>query len=314
MKILLTGASSFTGCWFAKTLSEAGHQVVATFSADSVDGYDEPLRKRRVETALGCCDPLWGVRFGDEAFIAAIRDGGFDLVGCHGAYVTGYRDADFDYARALASNTHNLPCVAEALTETGAKVVLTGTVFEGGEGAGSDGLPHFSAYGLSKSLTATAFKHCCDAHGVDMAKFVIPNPFGPLEEARFTAYLVRTWIAGETAGVRTPVYIRDNIHASLLAKAYAGYAEAFVQGTAGPHYGPSGYVESQGAFTERFAREMAPRLGVDCPVELGEQTDFPEPRTRINTDNALTFTDGWDESAAWDEMADYYLEALRPAG
>ena len=28
MKILFTGASSFTGYWFVKTLAEAGHEVI----------------------------------------------------------------------------------------------------------------------------------------------------------------------------------------------------------------------------------------------------------------------------------------------
>ena len=31
MKILFTGASSFTGFWFARALAAAGHEVVATF-------------------------------------------------------------------------------------------------------------------------------------------------------------------------------------------------------------------------------------------------------------------------------------------
>ena len=31
MRILLTGGSSFTGSWFARELSDAGHHVAATF-------------------------------------------------------------------------------------------------------------------------------------------------------------------------------------------------------------------------------------------------------------------------------------------
>ena len=140
---------------------------------------------------------------------------------------------------------------------------------------------------------------------------MIPNPFGPDEEARFTNYLVRNWFAGETPGVRTPAYVRDNIHVDLLAAAYAGFAESLTDGPL-QHYGPCGYLESQGVFTERFARELAPRLGVDCPVELADQSEFPEPRIRVNTDDASRYAPDWDESAAWDGLAEYYLRCVKP--
>jgi UDP-glucose 4-epimerase len=52
---------------------------------------------------------------------------------------------------------------------------------------------------------------------------VIPNPFGLYEEPHFTAYLMTTWLASETPRVQTPRYVRDNIHVSLLAKAYAAF-------------------------------------------------------------------------------------------
>ena len=97
---------------------------------------------------------------------------------------------------------------------------------------------------------------------------------------------------------------------SLLAKAYARFArEVPADGFA--RINPSGYAESQGAFTLRLAQEMRPRLGLPCPVELKKQVDFPEPRVRINTDPADADALGWDESAAWDEMADYYRRFTR---
>ena len=77
---------------------------------------------------------------------------------------------------------------------------------------------------------------------------------------------------------------------------------------------PSGYAESQGAFTLRLAQEMRPRLGLPCPVELKKQVDFPEPRVRINTDPANADIVGWDESAAWDEMAQYYQRLGKGTG
>jgi UDP-glucose 4-epimerase len=43
-------------------------------------------------------------------------------------------------------------------------------------------------------------------------------------------------------------------------------------------------------------------------VELKKQIDFPEPRVRINTDPAELDIPDWNESAAWDELAQYYQE------
>ena len=104
---------------------------------------------------------------------------------------------------------------------------MTGSVFEGGEGAGSQGLPDFSPYGLSKALTAQVFRYYCARAGMGLGKFVIPNPFGPYEEPRFTAYLMKNWLAGATPACSSPAYVRDNIHVSLLAKVYARFAEEF---------------------------------------------------------------------------------------
>ena len=63
--------------------------------------------------------------------------------------------------------------------------------------------------------------------------------------------------------MRTPAYVRDNIHVDLLAGAYAAFAEAVAAGSGFSRANPSGYVEAQGAFAERFAREIGPRTGLD---------------------------------------------------
>jgi UDP-glucose 4-epimerase len=259
-----------------------------------------------VALAAEVCRPVHGGSFGDERFLALIAEGGWDLLCHHAADVTNYKSPDFDTIAALGNNAHNLPAVLAALGSAGCRrLLLTGSVFEGGEGAGSQGLPDFSPYGLSKALTAQVFRFYCDRAGIGLGKFVIPNPFGPYEEPRFTAYLMKTWLAGATAACSSPAYVRDNIHASLLAKAYAQFATQ-VPTTGFARHNPSGYVESQGTFTLRMAQEMRPRLALPCLVELKKQVDFPEPRVRVNTDPLVADTLGWDESAAWDEIAHYY--------
>jgi len=74
-------------------------------------------------------------------------------------------------------------------------------------------------------------------------------------------------------------------------------------------FNPSGYVESQGAFAQRFAAEMSPRLGIACPVTLLQQEDFTEPMVRINTDRVDGAEFGWSETSAWDAEADFYRQA-----
>jgi UDP-glucose 4-epimerase len=306
MNILFTGGSSFTGAWFVRSLAEAGHKVFATFR-QSADAYPDQVRRERVQHAKSHSTPMIGVSFGDDAFLTRVRAGGLDVLAHHAADVTNYRSPDFDVVGALANNTRNLRAVLEAFKAGGGRrVVLTGTVFEGGEGAGSQGLPHFSPYGLSKALTAQLFQYECDRADLSLGKFVIPNPFGPFEEPRYTAYLMKNWFAGATPSCNSPSYVRDNIHASLLAKAYAKFVTDLPESPGFRKLNPSGYVETQGAFTIRLAGAMSTRLDRDCMVELKIQTDFSEPRVRINTDLVDAASLGWDESKAWDEMAEYY--------
>jgi UDP-glucose 4-epimerase len=307
MRILFTGASSFTGMWFVRELSRVGHEVTATFRARP-DEYADPLRRERVRMAGECCQAIHGVSFGDPDFLTLLRDRDWDLLAHHGADVTNYRSADYDVAAALQNNTRNLAAVLAALGGRGGRrVLLTGSVFEGGEGSGSQGLPDFSPYGLSKALTARTFRYYCARAGMALGKFVIPNPFGPYEEPRYTSFLVKSWLSGSTPSCANPLYVRDNIHVSLLARAYAGFASSLPDRPGFTHLAPSGYAESQGAFTLRLAAEMRGRLRLPCDVALEKQVEFPEPRVRINTDILDADALSWDEAKSWDELAEYYL-------
>ena len=310
MRILFTGASSFTGYWFVKELALAGHEIVMTFRCQGAD-YDG-IRRSRVESLRDIGHAVYSCSFGDERFLELIgQETSWDMLCHHAAEVTDYKSQRFDVAHALHNNTRNLPQVLEALAARGCrKVLLTGSVFEGGEGAGSEGLPAFSPYGVSKEVTARVFVHYTQARQMRLGKLVIPNPFGPYEEPRFTAYLIHSWYKGKKATVNTPDYVRDNIHVSLLAKAYADFAGS-MPATPGFHKSnPSGYLESQGSFASRFARNMRARLDLPCELELKRQIKFTEPRIRINTDQLDGERLGWDETAAWNDLAAYYKRIL----
>lgn len=305
MKVLFTGGSSFTGFWFVKGLAGAGHEVVSVFTKGD-DGYSG-IRKKRMDYLREMSRTVFNCAFGSDKFLSLIRSENWDLLCQHAADVTNYKSPDFDIVSAVRNNTENLSSVLKMLKEKKCnRVLFTGSVFEGNEGAGSDNLRAFSPYGLSKGLTCEIFKYYTTAMDMRLGKFVIPNPFGPYEEPRFTSYLIRSWFERKIPQVASPAYVRDNIHISLLATAYVHFAENLADKPGFERINPSGYPESQGAFALRFSDEMRARLSLPCELELAEQRDFPEPRVRINTDIISHLFPAWNEKSAWDELAEFY--------
>lgn len=305
MNILFTGASSFTGYWFVKELAAAGHRVTATFQKP-LEEYTG-VRRQRINQLLTICKPIFSCPFGTPFFLELIRkEERWDSLCHHAADVTDYKSPNFDFVKALNNNTHNLKAVLQEMKAKDChQIVLTGSVFEQNEGIGSDNLRAVSPYGLSKGLTSAVFSFMASVLNLPLKKFVIPNPFGPYEESRFTTFLIQKWLAGQIAEVNSPDYVRDNIHVSLLAMAYRSFVEKESQTET---FYPSGYVESQGAFTQRFAEEMRLRMNLPCDYLLHNQKEFPEPKIRINKEK-IDQTN-WSEAAAWDDLASYYKKAF----
>lgn len=310
MKILFTGSSSFTGYWFVRRLVEAGHEVVAAIRG-ARDHY-EGIRAQRVNRVVALCRTEFECPFGTPAFFDLIqREGPWDLLCHHAADVTDYRSPQFDVMNALSSNVHRFPEMATVLKNHGChRLLLTGSVFEQYEGLGTNPGSAVSAYGLSKGLTSDFIRFYCERESMSFGKFVIPNPFGPFEEPRLTSHLMHTWAKGEIASIKTPSYVRDNIHVDLLADVYATFAQQLSTDAPYQHCAPSGYVEQQAAFVGRFAKEMRQRMGLACLFECHQQDSFPEPRVRVNSQPAMSLVNGWDEVSAWDGIATYYNQLL----
>lgn len=309
MKILFTGASSYIALWIIKELKEAGHEVVGTFQKQ-LNEY-EGLKGERVKEVINYCTPVDGLSFGDEKFIALIKQTKWDLFCHHAADATNPRSPDFDWVNALKKNTNNLAPVLDELKSGGCThILLTGSVYEMDVGAGSEPRYAVSPYGLSKGLTWQVFRHFCHVKDISLGKFVIPLSFGPYEDPKMVSYLVQSWLKGEIPTVKTPRYIRDNIHVTLLAKAYRKYAEEIVSTKGIFVFSPSGYIKTQGEFARNVSEEMEKRLHIPCPINYSEQTEFPEPKIRVNTESLNPVELGWDEKKAWDDLAEYFLSHI----
>lgn len=302
--VLLTGASSFTGMWIAEALAAAGFEVLAPLLREPGD-YD-PERAARIARVERVAEVAFARPFGSAAFLDLVRSRpDIAALAHHAADVTGYRDPGFDAAAAFGRNLQGAPETLRILAGQGCGVLLvTGTVFEAGEGGDPAEPLAVTPYGLSKTLTNVALQHHATWAGLRFGRFVIPSPYGAFEQQRsFPAYLFRSWFAGETPQVRTPLYLRDHLAAPRLGRAHAQHLAALLADPATPAVArPSGWIATQGDFAAKVAHEAAQRLGLACPVALAEQMEFPEPLRRVNRDPAPA----QDEAAFWDDYVGWY--------
>lgn len=307
-RVLLSGASSFSGMWIAEALAAAGCHVVATFRLRE-DAY-AGLRRERVGRVTAVATPCFEADLASPGIEEVLsRHGPFDVFAHHAAAIENYRDPAYDVGAGVSRNTAGMRRLFRLLREGGAaRVIATGTTFEADERLTAPESFAVSPYGLSKTLTNQALRHFAQWEGLDFARFVVAAPFGPWEEGRFVWSLFQAWLRDQPALVRTPAYVRDNLPVDLLGRAYAdvvldrsGRPDRVVR--------PSGFVGEQGDFARKVAREAQARLGRRCEVVAAEQTAFPEPRTRVNDEPAIPAD--WDESAFWDAYVDYYLRVER---
>ncbi len=304
-RILLTGASSFTGLWIAEALAAAGHEVVAPLTRQA-DGYPG-LRGERVARLSASAARVFEAPLDSDRFRDLARTGGFDLFAHHGADIPGYRSPDYDVAAGVARNLAGAGPAVRAAADGGCRVLIsTATVFEPGEGGEGPDAPAVSPYGLSKGLTGQALAGFAEEAGLSFGRFVIANPFGVLEEGRMGWSLFQAWFRGEPGRVLTPAYVRDNQPVPHLADAYVRLAGRLLESDRPVKLDahPSGLVGTQGDFAKRLAAEAGPRLGLTCDLVLNNQVDFPEPRVRVNDEPCLP--SGWRGEAFFDAYTDYY--------
>jgi hypothetical protein len=146
-------------------------------------------------------------------------------------------------------------------------------------------------------------------HQLAYGKFVIPNPFGPLEEERLGAYLFKSWASDLVPEIKTPLYVRDNIPVDALAQVYC---ESLREVYEGPHkqfyFSPSGYVGSQKAFIEKVLNITNRLWSKHYKVGFLDQQDFSEPLIRVNKHPALF---EYSEDLFWKSYLDYYVSLYK---
>jgi UDP-glucose 4-epimerase len=308
MRIFITGPTSFSGAFFIEELAKAGHEVFTTLtkSKDSYSG----IRGLRAAKALEHAQVFEGVSFGDEQFLQIVQETSFDVFCHHGAWTENYNSMDYNFQAAYENNTKHLPEVSQALAANGCKaIVISASIFEGG----IKGSTPFSPHGLIKQITSQTTAYYANHAGLHFSRFVIPNPFGALDNPKLIDYLCREWYAKRTPQIRTPLYVRDNIHVELMAKGFVYWLENLPLEESTSVFAPAGMISTMGDFVEKVASEMRPRLGLACQVILGPQADFSQPMVLVNDTPLDHMFDDWNENIAWDALAAHqkYLQDQR---
>ncbi len=299
----MTGASSFTGTAFANGLIEAGHEVHVALRA--ADGAYEGAKRERVNALSAGITHHSRISHATQSLSRLITELRPDTLFVHAHPMDGFKNADYPMLSAVKEMSDRIPEQLDALADAGgAHIVYSGSYYEPSAGVGTFAHPAVSHYGLSKSVVYELFRMNAEQRRLGMRKFVIPNPFGPGEDGRFGNYLARVWADGDTPVVQTPDYVRDNIPVQELAARYVNYVS---QLNAAPlELRPSGYIETQGQFARRVAREIGARLGRQLDVDLREDSPHPEPLVLAN-DGSRSVDFAEHESAYWDAYAERFF-------
>lgn len=313
MRALLTGASSFTGTWFASALAERGFAVTAVHRRP-LEAYPA-LARRRLARLEGRARLVRLPGLASAEARALVERERFDLLCLHGAEVGDHRSPSFDVAGALARTTAGLAPLLDRFAAGGGRAVLvTGSIFEADEGRGPAPLRAFNPYGLAKTLIWQTIRFETERRGLALGKLVIAHPVGPLDKPGLVSELLAAWCRGETAAIRRPLLVRDFVAVDALARAYAEAARRLLEEGGPVHLVPSLWPESVAAFVDRLAAAIGGRTGLACAVRLAEPPEpSDEPPIRVGNDPVRALAPDWDEERFWDGLA-ATLDPERPVG
>lgn len=303
----MTGASSFTGAWFARTLAARGHEVLCALRGPASGG--DALRRHRLALLEGC-EVAELAPFGTEAFLALLEERApFDVLALHGWAGGDHRRVDLPVDEAVAATTFRLTSVLDALIRAGgAVVVLTGTVFESGEGGPDPETPPLDRYGLAKSLIRERVRHAVAEAGLRFHRFVIPHPIGPGDKPGLVADLANAWLAGRPAMLRSPATVRDLVPVDLLGLDYARYCEQALAGDAAAVRRPSGRIATLAEQAEQIAAALRARWDRPCRIEI--RADAAAAPPRVNREPCAASHPDWSAERFWDRLAEYHASTL----
>ncbi len=316
-KILLTGATSFTGAHIGRSLVDRGWEVWATLTQTLDETRNDPQRLARMEFSK-IKNWVSNSSLGSPAFEKLLVENKFKVWINHGAPISGYRKMDFNYSKSALESLQGVEKNLKIFSQGGGGLLIhTGTIFEPNEGCETPGLEGaseaLSPYGISKNWVWQATRFWAQKENVNTTKIIIPNPIGAFEnQDRLLPVFAKSWKAGASLPtLRGGNLVRDNLPASWLAEVYADEVAIHLK-SFGPTRQtrirrPSGFVLKQKDFLEmaiKNFREINPKIKFDYKLDESPVDDVAE---RFNLEPVEELLKPHSQKEFWDDYSSYLL-------
>ena len=216
--IFLTGCTSFTGFHFAQELSKKN--FIYCFVNRDLDSYKNlKLKRLKILKKNKKIKLFFNSPFGSSKMINYLKKEN-EIIFCFHHAQTKYskNDNKFSLFNSFYKDTFNIDNFFKLLGHKIKKIIFSSSIFQKDF---SNTKIDFSKYAFNKSNTFMFIKFFCYHYDIQLINFIISNPFGQLEDQRFTYYLIKNWKTNKTPIINTPNLIRENILIDDLKKYYS---------------------------------------------------------------------------------------------
>jgi hypothetical protein len=135
---------------------------------------------------------------------------------------------------------------------------------------------------------------------INISRYIIPIPFGPLEDYRLVRQLRDSIAHNQVFKLKFPLYVRDYVPIYLLRRHYKWALLNSYTRAASLTYSPSYYPESNRSFVNRYAQEMSLRLNLEPNIVESLDQVYEEPLVRINLNHLGDSLVDVNEKYLWD--------------
>ena len=264
MNILLTGINSFTGIMLARELLKKGNKVIA-LSSGNLNRLNSTQKKEILDLYENKSFFLiLGNYEIDNKFIFKNFKEDIHAFIIHGFKAFDYKNLELNSFSLAKDSLFWLEALPAILKERSCKLVAyTGTYFENFS-------PELQTpYSIAKSMGWLYLKKLfCEFR---LLKYLLPNPYGPLESHKFTASILKKWINKEVLELQYPYLVRDNIPAEFLIHNYVKNILLMAKTSSKniKEYSPSYIVESNLELALRLSNYLN-KFGFECKMNLSE--------------------------------------------